>query len=237
MGVTLTIAVLLGSAMCITVQAEQPRVKQEREKAARVAALMAKHQWRTAEPAPVRPQFCAAFLAALKSASSAIRYVEPVLRTDNPEHSGLRRYRQPCIAPDNRAGASEFSGLWRVGDRGFRVYRVDLDQNPANGLEEMIYGEFRPETIKKLGFGSGYYRVDLEKCVYTEDGASGSQDLQADGRNFDNYNALVEYQGRYYIYDLFQLGADKPVNYRLNVSSAQTSVTKEGWLCGWNTFK
>jgi hypothetical protein len=229
---SILLAAVLGTSV-LHADAGQVSAQRESAKAAQVATLMARHTWYLGPVPDERRGFCAGFLSEISRGGAAIRYVEPLFRTDDPDDPRLARYRDACAKPRDRPAALEnYDGLWKIGERGFRVYRLDLDRNPKNGLEEIIYGEYSAETLR-LQRSPGYSRIDFKECVVVG-GAPVEQNLQPDGAKFANYNALIGYRDRYYVYDLFQVSADKSPHYYLRLLSLQTG---EGSWCNWNTVR
>lgn len=229
---SILIAAVLGTVV-LHADAGQVSAQREGAKALRVATLLAKHTWRSGPISEARRKFCADFMNELARGSSSIRHVEPLFRTDDPNDPRLTPYREACATPRDRPAAFEnYDGLWKIGERAFRLYRLDLDRNPENGLEEIIYGEYRPETLR-LQRSPGYSQIDLKECV-VKGGAPVEQDLQSDGSQYSNYNALIEYRGRYYVYDLFQVSVEKSAHYYLRLTGLEA---KEGELCNWNTLR
>ena len=246
--VGLSFAVFFGQAAW----ADQPPVKREAEKAQRVKTILEKYPLAfSAEysygnlfhpdmPEAERQQlltsirykedtaaFCNAFYGAMKRADKAIRYVEPIVRSDDPNHPGLKRYH---ACPDYYDRPFDWGGnertayvaLDEVGDRAYRLYRFDLDGNPRNGLEEYIYAELdyaKPNPYRSVQNGAGYRQIDLKRCLFTG-GASAHQDAGygQDWRK-DNYNALIRFRGKYYIFDLYDLRGEvnAPPFYRFNL--------------------
>lgn len=145
--------------------AEQPPVNSEAEKAERVKAITQKYPLKLQRGSGFgnRPAaFCNAFYGAMKRADKAIEYVEPVVKTDDPNHPGLARYRY-CDYP-LEVWESMYDGNIRlIGDRAFRLYRIDTARKWKNGREEIIYGEQEfPTPEGSLSRFSGYQQVDFK---------------------------------------------------------------------------
>jgi len=188
--------------------AEQPPVKREVEKAQRVKDILEKYPLDfSAEYSTAGPAFCNDLYGAMKQADKSIRYIEPVVRTDDPNHPALKQYHS-CkdIEDPDFVGRSKstYDDIHQIGDRGYRLYRLDLDGNPKNGLEEYLYAELDWKHFT-VGMLPGYIQVDLKKCEFLG-GTSAHQDQQPelDWRK-DNYNTLIRYRGKYLIFDLYDL--------------------------------
>jgi len=145
-------------------------------------------------------EFCAAAYQAFAAASPDIHYIEPVLATDDSEHPRLERYRQ-CR---NRE-AEEITGLgydyFGVDKRahGFRLYRLDLDGNPANGLEEYLYAEESSSSM--MNDTTQYVRVDFGRCEVADRLQAAPQRPIRTPRQRHGMNAMIRYLGRVYIYE------------------------------------
>ncbi|MGH8612945.1 MAG: hypothetical protein ACREYF_13220 [Gammaproteobacteria bacterium] len=180
-----------------------PLIEHEDEKAQCLKNWLAKH--------PLKPiariaeegntQFCADFYQAFATASPEIQYIEPVLRTEDPQHPGLAGYRKCRDYP-----AEEFIGLgydyFGLDERahGFRLYRLHLDDNPKNGLEQYLYEEESPGSM--VNGTTQYAQVDLNQCR-----VGGTVSVRAqEPRRFSKIgtrglNAMITFKGQHYIYD------------------------------------
>lgn len=163
--------------------------------------------------------FCTDFYGAMQRADKAIQYIEPIVRTDNPNHPMLKQYHSCADAEDrpNWRGVGEgiYEFIHQIGDRAFRLYRLDLDGNAKNGLEEFLYAEL--DVKQTLAMSPGYSQIDFERCE-TRQGLPVYQDQELHtGRHMNNYNAMIRYRGEYYIFDLSDpFGNDSP-RYWLNL--------------------
>jgi len=257
---------LLFALVTQAVWADQPPVKLEAEKAERIKSILQKHPlifsaeysygtvFHPDQPEAERLRllnsikykketsaFCDAFYTAMQRADKSIRYIEPKVRTDDPNHPGLERYHS-CSDAELRPN---FSGRWagmyddidQIGHRAFRLYRLDLDGNPKNGLEEYLYAELDWERSSQA-HASGYHRVDLKRCEHA--GADTIvQQSDAPGQTWfkDNYNALIHYREQYYIFDLYDLRGqvDSAPVYRLELYSylPKQRAFNRGRTCTW----
>lgn len=184
------------------------RFDSEAQKAHRIRAILAKY------PLKFQPDnssgsvsFCGAFYRAMGRGDKGITYIEPVVKTDDMNHPGLERYRS-C---ENYPGPGEgvYPGdLGVIGDRAFRLYRLDAARKFKHGLEEIIYGEQEfivypeePFPVPKRGSlarFTGYQQVSFSSCtLYQTLGVTPStwfvHGLQ------ETLNAIVRYRHRYYV--------------------------------------
>lgn len=145
--------------------------------------------------------FCNGFYEALRTASPKIIYIEPVFRTNDPTHPALGEYLACSLYEPRSPDIFEMS---LFGSRGFRLYRADMDGNPKNGLEEYLYGQ-EPEVYGSTSnnLAASYTSVDRTSCK-KRDSVGFSAENPLDDRFIDSngVNAMVLYQGRYYVYDL-----------------------------------
>ena len=220
--------------------ADSPPVENEIDKANSIKSIL--------QTIPMYPQqsindqaFCDPFFEAIKNARPAIEYVEPILRTNDPNHPGLKHYHR---CDDYRGPVSEYTynTIDAIGQKNFRLYRIDLDNNPKNGTEEVIYAEVKWANRYGMNQVPGYKIIDLKQCEFRRDGAPVHQRTQWDGRVFDNYNALIRYRQQYYVVDLHTVGGEPhdPLAYRLAVYGFKVNVRQSDRGiagCAWSAFK
>ncbi len=191
---------MIGLLLSTGVTAEN--VQSEADKARRLQALLGQQPVFPYEGVKAKDRpFCEGFLEALKSASPNIAYIEPVLRTDDPLHPGLSRY-EACYRREGGRGESSFT-LCAVGERRFRLYRVELDGNMKNGPEEYLYGQ-EPSCNQRSPTAS-YARVDFNTYDACDlyDLLAVAPENPIDKRSYSDgsINALVRYRDRYFIID------------------------------------
>ena len=77
-----------------------------------------------------------------------------------------------------------------------------MDGNPKNGLEEYLYGQEPDLYGMPSNEAASYAHIDFATCE-RRDGAGLSAENPADeGYERKGINALVRYQGQYYVYDI-----------------------------------
>jgi hypothetical protein len=228
------IAVNLG----MPVLADQPPVVREAEKAVRIQQILKKQEWNP-QAELSHPEFCRPFFDALKIASPMIEYVEPTVRTEDVNHPALKPYHRcqgatyPGGPPDNA-----FDDINYLGHMRFKLYRIDLDNNPKNGIEDILYSELDWERRYTNQFPA-YNIIDMNQCLF-ESAIPVGQDVQLSGAMLNNYSALVRYKSKYYVLDLHDLRASNEGkanyymrlwNFRRNTKNANEMV-----MCSWSTF-
>ena len=174
---------------------------------------------------------CKVFLKDFKERRD-IEFIEPIIQTDDYNNPELQAYLSKCpklqlnksidVEPriaDTLEGLSEEEleeELEKIGTAwyttyNFKLYHVDMDNNPENGKEYVFYGEMgyserRATQEKEEGGGMhGEYRiVDLERCkglgVTWVSKSIGYYTRKPTGK----YNGILKYKGKYYIYDAWK---------------------------------
>jgi len=93
----------------------------------------------------------------------------------------------------------------------FKHYRVDINNNPGDGNEDVFYHERSRGPLNRPGaqqyYASGAYSViDFERCELK--GRAEAHDPFEDSqppRRLQNYSGVIKYRGKHYIFDLFEL--------------------------------
>ncbi len=228
----------------------QPTSAREADKADRVAEILKRHEFHLNKKAsgPVeRHAFCELLFDKLKIASPEIEYPEPAVRTDDPKHPVFDKY-QYCSSAEhvekNKGGTGNFFYLREFGTKGFRVYRMDIDKDPAAEPEEIIYGEASKWLNAPYG---GYHSIVVnpeQGCQYRAGvGVSISSKLLQDGQLVANESAIVSYSDNYFIYDLEEYSGQKKKNEKseywlsvIKLSRRVEEVKSRGSYCNWSTI-
>lgn len=198
-----TVLAVVAAGYGISAQAES--FATEAEKAQRIKELLQRYPLKLQRGGGFgnhSKAFCDGVFAAMKRADKAIEYIEPVVKTDDPKHPWLARYRDKDICPNERGvGESTYTGyIGTIGDRAFRLYRIDAAKKFKNGLEEIIYGEQIipvPEGGSIAKF-TGFQQVDFERCERYPLVSVTPQGMTLFGLK-ETYNAMVHYRGSYYV--------------------------------------
>jgi hypothetical protein len=187
---------------------------------------------------PPRPQYigkddplCPAFLEDFKK-QRHIKYIEPIVRTDNYDDPVLQPYRQKCprldlrkvIAVDDRLGYPqglteeelELIGIVSYGIGNFQLFKVDINNDPTDGEEYIFYyeGEFYPKTRKTSPENRAYQVVDFSTCEIT-----GGTYFNRLGSAKWTRNAVIKYKGNYYLYELQSAPGDQPSFFALGLKT------------------
>jgi hypothetical protein len=179
--------------------------------------------------------FCRAFLDDF-ALQSGVEFVEPDLRSDSYDDPAWQPYRARCpnlglfdsYACEPRIAQSiermpkeqrdaEYKSACRHyrGTANFKHYLVDLDNNPADGKEHVVYYERaegplnRPETKPNFANG-GYWVIDVDRCETKGGALTNDPYSYFYARELRNYNGIIRYAGKHYIFDLYELATKDP---------------------------
>lgn len=193
---------------------------------------------------PGEADFCHGFMRDLKGGKQ-VRVVEPRYRTDDLDDPALDPWRECGKSPNISEGLRYYPA---TGTRGFRLYKVDADNNPRNGLEDVLYYEF---DFKDVPGPAGFAWWDLKTCESR--GAAGAQQddkRDADGKGDwgDNYALIIKYRDKTWALTMDDLDGhftkswnDKwiqPKSYYLRLSglhSKPEQPRRTHYACSWST--
>lgn len=192
--------------------------------------------------------FCEDFLEGAKSRK--IEFIQPILKTNNYKDPKLQSFIKKC----RKFKTGEVSGVtfWSTINKtmlkemefyatyNFRLYRVDIDHNPANGEEYVFYAEgyyspkwnYLPDAIYRI--------VDFEKCEIKGQKAMNDTIDYYSRKPTGHYNGILKYQGRYFIYSIEHLKYFKNNKYDLRVIGWEKlweNYYNIDTLCAFSTIK
>jgi hypothetical protein len=163
------------------------------------------------------PSECEAIFRDLK-ANRNFEIIEPLIRTDDYAEPSLRSYLGKCPAlelnkivsyepriwediKDLPAKEQERFGSVSVATKDFRLYRVDIDNDPKNGDEYIFYGGGVSVNDHKTVFrGSAYFTVlNLEDCKKRSYRQVEDTIFYDTGNPTGNYNGIIKHGVTYYI--------------------------------------
>lgn len=163
--------------------------------------------------------FCKSFLEALK-ARKEVEFVEPIIRTDDYNDPRLQSYLGKCPKLQLNKSVAFQPRIWeyaktlpeeereRLGtvwytNLDFRLYHVDVDNNPKNGKEYLFYGGggFSPQEKWPASF-TGYRVVDFEKCEIKGSGQVRDTVNYLTRKPTGNHNYVIRFMGKTYIIEL-----------------------------------
>lgn len=224
--------------------ASLPPEKTEAEKAQRVKEILEKYPMKLDRTLSEDVKFCNTFFKALKRNDKSIDYIEPVLKTDDPIHKDLKQYHSCNNNEDNSGSENSYENIGQIGGKGFKIYRIDLDRNRKNGIEEYLYAEidYKNPYPGRLQGCAYYSRIDFSNCTF-EDNIIVNQIEENSSKNkfHDNINAIIKYQKTYYILDLYDSRTSyntKP-SYSLTLTMYSSSKNKfeRGPIGFWQNYK
>lgn len=190
--------------------------------------------------------FCRAFLEDFQ-AHRGIEYIEPIARAKYYSNPAFQPYRDRCPGwelnkwikadmgdgppdePLSEADLESFGDNY-FGTRNFKLYRLDIDNDPANGEEYVFYAEryywrerlfpfgvyfeklvdwdwndlFPPEWVPddtRL-YDGGYNLIDFAQCKLRDTARTSDSYDYFYKLPRTTYNAIIKYKGKHYIYDL-----------------------------------
>ena len=158
---------------------------------------------------------CGQFLEDLKVGRN-IEVIEPILRTDDPNHPNLVRYQSACR--DTKSTEANYRDLSDIGTHAFRLYHLEAKGNTKNPPEDILYAEGNPQL-----FGNGTYRrVDLKQCTIKSFGhpcCSTTLTPQDTRTAVTNVNTIIRYQGSFYVLDMEgeKIKGEKDFRYGINI--------------------
>lgn len=141
-------------------------------------------------PYDKEPEFCTEFKNDFIKGLH-LEVVEPDFRSDDvhdPRFAKLNRCENPQIHPDE-SFEGEFWGIKHLGGPPFRYYSFELDGNPKNGKEDILYSE-----TAETDSGTGYTWIDSQKCIIRV-GAGQSTRLKDSPRYLYRLTILAKYKG------------------------------------------
>ena len=135
--------------------------------------------------------------------------VEPDVRADSEDDLRLEKWKQ-CHNRDLRsnfpdiANKNFFVTLSQLGAPPYRYYHIELDDNPQNGLEDMIYYEYSED----LDSHTGYAWVDINRCEIKTIHIVTSASSNSSPKPHAVYlNTIVYYKGAIWLIDFIEGGS------------------------------
>ena len=248
-GAIVAAALAFGLGLGLAVAEEPPAG--EAAKAEAVKRIMAGREFTVAEDDD--PAMCTPLLEAFQ-AQRDIEYIEPIARAERYRDPAFEPYRAMCpgwefnrwhysqiisalddmnLPEDQRQESLEATGKHYFGTRNFKLYRLDLDGNPANGEEYVFYAEryylrssvvpwylriekipgrvdwndiLRPEEVPDDAefIDGGYTVLDFANCKQVSWEPIYDPYDYLEDRPLANHTGIIKRQGRYYIFELFE---------------------------------
>ena len=186
----------------------------ESEKLKVIRDIVRRQSFRWYHPYMKEPEYCTEFKRDFIKGEHLVA-VEPDFRTNNPndkKFEALNRCLDARVHP-NESVDGEFWGVKNLGGPPFRFYSLDVDNNPANGKEYILY----IEPIRKNNSDTGYVWIDSNECLIKAGAGQGTM-RKDNQRKLYRFTTLAKYKG-----ELIMVGIDpspgspSPTAYEFNM--------------------
>lgn len=186
----------------------------------------------TPEPYPDSdPQFCQTFISQLASGND-ITYIEPKFVTDDENDTRFDAIKkanpdliinQTVMHEANR----DFSYVYKAKGP-YTLYEVDIDNNPSNGVETILYVEGLVENMSNA-MGYSLYHVFESASLKKINGET----IQYADRDYNekHMGSIVEYNDRYYFLKFKYFSKSLTIVHLVSVTG---SPKKTKTLCAMN---
>ncbi len=266
----LTRAVLCLLVTTLPIEGQAQALQREADKAEAIKRIMAERKFQmTSVVGKQNKAFCEGFLQDFRLQKN-IEFIEPVAKADSYDDPVWQPYKASCpqlelfdryscepkiydaiMAQPPTERQREFKTACQHfrGTANFKLFLVDINNNPKDGKEHVFYYE-RAEgplnrPVSKQIYGNGAYAVfDLDRCEVKRGANVHDPYSYFYKRPLENYNGIIDYRGRHYIFDLADLdGSDrdpKNPNYRLQVDGhakfGKETKPRLGPICSYSTI-
>lgn len=202
-------------------------------------------------------KFCSDFLKDF-SQQKNISYINPIIEADNCEDKRLQAVLGKC--PHNEFNITyviyhpsmmnelteaeargkkisnrdmeELGGVRYEATKNYRLFKVDIDNDTTNGDEYVLYAEGYFSKERNAYWYNTYTIIDLINCEVVAEAYVGNPDNLKNKSNAKNYNGIIRYRGKYYIYDL-----QKNNDTRLILIRYSKNNNNLNSLCGYSKSK
>lgn len=212
----------------------------EADKAAAINKILAGHTLHYSTPEGKEPPFCSRLQGTLR-AGQGVEFVEPEFTTQDVNDPRLARYRRCAIKEEEISSDFKirYSPAVLIGTEAvlanLKLFHFDADNNPANGLEEFLYGE---KTRDQRQFSriamTGYDQMDLKRCKHLDGAPANWSSPWADG-----ISGIIRYENRYYILSMSALGSTfEEGSFSIHIWNLRTNRQgrRDTYACVWSTF-
>lgn len=243
-GPRLFVAALLGVAFS-GAMADQPPSSTDNEAFQKLRNIVAENQFVFQEmhaTLPGEADFCRRFIDGL-IAHDHIDVIESFHRTDDPSDPAIKPWRK-CMDDSEISEGMQYYPA--IGTRGFRLYTADVDNDPKNGLEDVLYSE---RDYKTSSGPVGMIWWDLKNCK-PRGGAGAQQDDKRDANGSgwlgNNFALLVVFSGKVWALTMDSHGGARmkswddvwvpPSSYYLYMRSLKSKPESNGrdYSCSWS---
>lgn len=170
-------------------------------------------------------EFCRSFCRDFQT-QTEMEFVKPVIQTDNFQYPALEEYKKKCPGLELNATVGDQFGNLHYGIRHFKLYQVDINNQPADGKEYLFYFDTvvtskealealqdpRTRDLQETYGGGTFYWVDFERCEIR--GGAPVDQFGGFSKGAASYNGIVRYKGKHHIFDLSPPGVGPGVHAR-----------------------
>lgn len=202
-------------------------------------------------------KFCSDFLKDF-SQQKNISHIKPIIEVDNYEDKQLQAILRKCphnefnityviyhpsmmnelVEAEKRGekitskDMEALGGVRYEATKAFRLFKVNIDNDAANGDEYVLYAEGYFNKERNAYLFNTYTVIDLKKCEDDVRAYVGSPDDIKNKSNAKNYNGIIRYRGRNYIFALLQNEGN-----RLILKKYSKKYNNMIDLCGYRKLK
>ena len=168
------------------------------------------------------PEICSAFLNDFKT-QSRISYIQAIIEADSYEDPRFGPYRKRCPNLDWHKNVTFIPGIWdsikdlseeereKYGNvsystSNFKLYQVDINNNPDDGDEVLFYSENYKGSSPHPA-GGNYVLVNIEKCFIKGGVSTGPTVNYVTNKKIDNYSYVIAYGGQVFVLTYRSSGA------------------------------
>lgn len=259
-------------ATMLPIEGQTQTPQREADKAEAIKRIMAKREFEMRPVVSKQNKaFCEGFLEDFRLQKN-VEFIEPDTKSDSYDDPVWQPFRSRCtnlaselfdsyqcepkiaesiekMPKEQRDSHYRSECRHYRGTANFKHYFVDINNNPKDGKEHVFYYERaqgplnRPDA--KLNFANGgYWVIDLDRCELEGGSPTNDPFSYFYNRRLDNYNGIIRYKGKHYIFNLSDLdGSDRNPdnpNYRLRLDSYGTYSRKVeprlGPVCAFGTI-
>jgi hypothetical protein len=157
--------------------------------------------------------------------------VEPDVRTDSETDPALKKWHECEHATPDQMETTDpnayFTHLEFLGGPPFRYYKIDIDGNPNNGKEDLIYHE---KSRSGQSGSTGYDWVDLKGC-FVKGGAPVTRSERTP-KGFQQVDLVTKYRSEYVVLDMYTNSTDpNESRYRLRMYRLNR---QKPFVCAWH---
>ena len=168
------------------------------------------------------PEVCGAFLNDFKM-QSRISYIRAIIEADSYEDPRFRPYRKRCPNLDWHKNVTFIPGIWdsikalskeereKYGNvsystQNFKLYKVDINNNPGDVDELLFYSENYKGSSPHPA-GGNYVLVNIDKCFIEGGVSTGPTVDYMTNKEIDNYSHVIAYRGQVFVLTYLSSGA------------------------------